>query len=75
MKINEKLIALLVALIAVWQVSLTGDQTKADLTKGERCFLHFLDPSPCTRGKWARHSLYALVLGSAVWIVGSRKKD
>ena len=72
---NEKLIALLVCLIAVWQVSLTGDQTKADPTKGERCFLHFLDPSPCTRGKWARHSLYFLALGSAVWIVQSRKKE
>ena len=72
---NEKLIALLVCFIAVWQMSLIGDQTKADPTKGERCFLHFLDPSPCTRGKWARHSLYALALGSAVWIVGSRKKD
>ena len=72
---NEKLIALLVCLIAVWQVSLTGDQTKADPTKVERCFLQFLDPSPCTRGKWARHSLYALALGSAVWIVQSRKKE
>ena len=67
---NEKLIALLVCLIAVWQVSLTGDQTK-----GERCFLHFLDPSPCTRGKWARHSLYFLALGSGAWIVQSRKKE
>ena len=75
MKINEKLIALLLCLIAVWQVSLTGDQTKADPTKGERCFLHFLDPSPCTRGKWARHSLYFLALGSGAWIVQSRKKE
>jgi hypothetical protein len=74
-KINEKLIALLVTLIAVWQVSITGDQTKADPAKGERCFLHFLDPSPCTRGKWARQNLYALAIGSAVWIVQSRKKE
>ena len=69
MTIKEKLIALLVTLIAVWQVSLTGDQTK-----GERYFLHFLISSPCTQGKRARHSLYSLALGSAVWIVGSRKK-
>ena len=70
MTIKEKLIALLVTLIAVWQVSLTGDQGRAD-----RCFLHFLDSSPCTQGKRARQSLYFMAIGSAVWIVGSRKKD
>ena len=70
MTIKEKLIALLVTFIAVWQVSLTGDQGRAD-----RCFLHFLDSSPCTQGKRARQSLYFMAIGSAVWIVGSRKKD
>ena len=70
MTIKEKLIALLVTFIAVWQVSLTGDQGRAD-----RCFLHFLDSSPCTQGKRARQSLYFMALGSAVWILGSRKKD
>ena len=70
MTTKEKLIALVVTLIAVWQVSLTGDQGRAD-----RCFLHFLDPSPCAQGKKARRSLYFMALGSAVWIAQSRKKD
>ena len=70
MTIKEKLIALLVTFIAVWQVSLAGDQARA-----VRCFLHFLDPSPCTQGKKARQCLYFMALGSAVWILQSRKKE
>lgn len=70
MTIQEKLIALLVIFITVWQVSLTGDQTRA-----ERCFLGFLAPATCTRGNKARQSLYFLALGSVVWIAQSRKKE
>ena len=66
MPIPQKLIALLVTFIAVWQVSLTGDQTRVG-----RCFLA---PS-CTQGDKARTNLYFLALGSIVWIAQSRKKE
>ena len=67
MSIQQKLVALVVTFIAVWQVSLTGDQTRAG-----RCFLA---SSPCTRGDRARTNLYFLALGSVVWIAQSRKKE
>ena len=70
MTTQEKLIALLVTFIAVWQVSLTGDQTRA-----ERCLLGFLAPSTCTQGEKARQSLYFMALGAVVWIAQSRKKE